>query len=237
MKSYSVLTLSRFSDHLDRCLSSIFVMQPNLALKDIYVVDDGLSPEIKERWKVNYIEGQKPFIFARNFNIGIQSTPKDQDVFFLGDDGTLLTPNGIDQLSARVQKMPHIGLISPVILGPVKNFFQIQGILNEFVTSKDLAGLPGYCPTIIFIAVYIKRIALDSVGNIPENLTGYGFEDDYFSTKMREFNLDWCIDPEIVVKHGYGKYPAASSYHRAGMDPEKMMEINRKIYEDLMNNE
>lgn len=233
MKTYCILTLSKYPDHLDRCLSSIFIAQPELSLNDIYVVDDGLPKETKTRWKVNYIEGKKPFFFARNFNIGLDQTPHDKDVFFIGDDGTLMTVGGIDHLARTASKYPNVGLISPSITGQVKNFFQTEGVLTKFTLNKEIEGIPGYLPTVVFYAVFLTRKAINAVGPIPETFSGYGYEDDYFCQKMIRHGLDWAIDPSILIRHGFGKYKAASSYHRAGMDPIKLQEINRKVYEDL----
>lgn len=233
MKSYCVLTLSRYPDHLDRCLSSIFIVQPKLSLNDVYVVDDDLPVSIKERWKVNYLEGKKPFFFARNFNIGLQNTPKDKDVFFIGDDGMLMTVNGIDRLAYIANQFPDIGAIVPCISGKVKNEHQMEGMLNQFYKRQDLEELPGYRPSIVFYAVYLTRKAIESVGLIPEELNGYGYEDDYFCKKMKKHGFDWGIEPAVLVRHGFGKYKYASSYLRAGLDPIKLQEINRKVYDEL----
>lgn len=233
MKSYCVLTLSKYPDHLDRCLSSIFIAQPGLSFEDVYVVDDGLPPDTRKRWKVNYIEGKKPFSFAQNFNIGISQTPQDRDIFFIGDDGKLMTHNGIDRLATVAAQNPVLGIVAPSITGLVKNFFQTEGVVTEFTYRENIEGLPGYLPTVVFYAVYLTRKATNLVGPIPETLSGYGYEDDYFCEQMIRKGLEWAIDPSVLIQHGFGKYQSASSYYRAGLDPFKLQEINRKIYEDF----
>lgn len=233
MKPYCVLTLSKYPDHLDRCISSLLIAQPNLSLDDIYVVDDGLPEASRKRWKVHYILGEKPFFFARNFNIGMRFTPKNKDVFYIGDDGALITQGGIDRLATISQTWDHIGIISPAITGPVKNFYQSEGVLDRVMPGKSLENLDSFCPTVVFVAVYLKRSVADAVGPIPEELNGYGYEDDYFCAKMLSLGFDWAIDPAVIIRHGIGKYRSASTYQREGLDPAKMMIENRKIYNQL----
>ncbi|MBA3237988.1 MAG: hypothetical protein H0T62_06510 [Parachlamydiaceae bacterium] len=88
-------------------------------------------------------------------------------------------------------------------------------------------------PTLMFVAVYLKRELIDVVGDISESLVGYGFEDNFYSMQMEKFNFTWIIDPSVVVFHGWGEYPAGSSYYRSGLDPREMIEVNRKIFKKI----
>ncbi len=85
----------------------------------------------------------------------------------------------------------------------------------------------------MFVAVYLKRELIDVVGDISESLVGYGFEDNFYSMQMEKFNFTWIIDPSVVVFHGWGEYPAGSSYYRSGLDPREMIEVNRKIFKKI----
>lgn len=234
MSGYCVLTLSKFDDHLDRLLDSFSKMQPNLSLSDIYVVDDGLSTTIKEKWKVHYVEGRKPFSFASNFNIGIKAIPQDKDVFLIGDDVLLGTLDGIEILAKDVYGIENIAMASPVIIGGVKNPYQRAGFLNRLALREELVNLPGYIRTLIFVAVYLKREFIEKAGAIPEELTGYGYEDDYYSKRMLDLRYEWVIDPNVLVIHGWGEHTSATSYHRSGLDPKALMQQNREIYEKLI---
>ncbi|PJD97209.1 MAG: hypothetical protein CK425_03560 [Parachlamydia sp.] len=233
MNPYCILTLSKFSDQFQRLINNLYETCPKLSKESIYVVDDGLTESVKIQWPVHYTPGKIPFIFARNFNLGIQQIPPGHDVFFIGDDAVLLTKNGIDKLAGIAYQHPRIGMTAPVISGSVGNYFQQFGVLQKPTLREELQLLPGYNPSLIFIAVYIKRELIDQVGPIPESLVGYGFEDNYFSMKLEKLGYTWAIDPSIIVYHGWGPYSAASSYLRSGQDPTELMEINRKIYKKI----
>lgn len=237
MSKYCLLTLSKFHDQLNRMLGSIKLCQPDLSLEDIYVVDDGLDPSIRDIWKVNYAQGRKPFCFARNFNEGINVIPKDKDVFFLGDDVVLTTPGGIDILSDLVHSSEVAGMAGPVIVGGVKNVYQRSGILTKTTWRQELENKPGYEPTLMFVAVYIKREVINKVPPLPDRLIGYGYEDDYFTRRMRQLGYDWLIEPKVVVLHGWDEYGAASSYLRSGQDVGKLIKLNKQIYRNILSNE
>ncbi|MBA3237983.1 MAG: hypothetical protein H0T62_06485 [Parachlamydiaceae bacterium] len=234
MKKYSILTLSRFHDQLERLIKSILVAQPDISLNDIYVVDDGLPDDFKEKWKgINYILGEQPFIFARNFNIGLKSIPIDRDLFFIGDDAVLLTLKGIDRLAETAYNNSKIGMAGTSVNGAVGNYYQKFGVLQHPTTREELRKLDYYHPTLMFVAVYLKRELIDVVGDIPESLVGYGFEDNYYSLQMAKLNYTWIIDPTVVVFHGWGEYSAGSSFYRRGLNPVEMIEVNRKIFKEI----
>lgn len=237
MNEYCFLTLSKFEDHLERLLTTTRVAQPKLRLRDIYVVDDGLSDSIKKRWKVNYIEGKKPFSFSKNLNVGLAAVPKGKDVFFIGDDGVVVTKNGINLLAKAAYSDSTLGMTGPVVVGGTNNPYQKFGVLYKPTRRSELEGKPNYQQCMIFIAVYIKREVIDKVGLIPETLSGYGYEDDYFTSKMIKAGYDWLLDPEVVVLHGWENYGSSASFRRSGHDVEKLLEHNRKIYEELKKND
>ena len=234
MKKYSILTLSKFHDQLERLLNSTLAAQPNISLDDIYVVDDGLPEEFKEKWRgVNFIQGEQPFIFARNFNIGIKAIPIDRDLFFIGDDAMLLTQNGIDRLSEAAYSNSKVGMVAPSVFGAVGNFYQKFGVLQNPTCREELCGLKFYHSALIFIAVYLKRELIGVVGDIPESLVGYGFEDNYYAMQMEKCHYTWMIDPSVTVFHGWGEHRAGSSFHRSGLNPVEMMEVNQKIFKKI----
>ncbi|MBA3237987.1 MAG: hypothetical protein H0T62_06505 [Parachlamydiaceae bacterium] len=110
----------------------MLVIQSDISLDNIYVVDDELSEDFKEKWKgINYIPGEQPFIFTRNFNIGIKAIPKDRDVFFIGDDAVLLTLKGLDPLEEVAYSSSKIGMVGISVNGAVGNFYQKFGVLND----------------------------------------------------------------------------------------------------------
>lgn len=234
MKKYSILTLSKFDDQLDRLLKSTLAAQPNISREDIYVVDDGLPESFKEKWNgVHFIPGERPFIFARNFNIGAKAIPLDRDLFFIGDDAMLLTPKGVDCLSEVAYSNSNIGMVGTSIVGAVGNFYQKFGVLTNPTSREELCHREFYNSALIFIAIYLKRELINIVGDIPESLVGYGFEDNYYSMQMERNHYTWMIDPSVVVFHGWGDHAAGSSFYRSGLNPLEMMEVNRKIFKEI----
>ena len=237
MHKYCFLTLSKFGDQLERLLSTTLVAQPNLSLGDIYVVDDGLSETTKTRWNVNYISGEKPFSFARNFNKGVAALPKDRDVFYMGDDAYIMTTHGIDLLAKAAYADAAIGMTGPVVIGFTCNYYQTFGVLFNPTVRKALVGEMAYVETMMFIAVYIKREIIEKVGPIPESFTGYGYEDNYFTSKMIKAGYDWLLDPEVVAYHGWENFHSSASFLRSGHNIEEMSIHNRKIFQDLQKND
>lgn len=234
MNPFCILTLSKFGDQFNRLMKTLFETHPNLKPEQVYVVDDGLDSSVKEKWPVHYIEGKKPFIFARNFNIGINHIPLNLDVFFIGDDVMPLTVNAVECLAQAVYKRTDFGMAAPAVCGSVGNFYQQFGALQHPTTREELQTLPAYNSALIFIAVYIKRELIDKVGPIPETLVGYGYEDNYYSLMMEKKGYTWLIDPTVLVYHGWGQFPAASSYLRSGQNPTELMKINRQIFKKIV---
>lgn len=171
MHSWSVVIPSKNSDNLQACLSAIYENEPTA---HVIVVDDGLAvrplgPE--------YVDGVKPFVFARNANIGIRAAGPDRDVILLNDDAELLTPGGFTAMSA----CPFAGVLSAAINGEI----QFRG-------------------TLPFVCVLLQREVRARVGLLDERYAhDYGWEDnDYCRAVLRVPGFRLGIFEGCKVRHG-----------------------------------
>src|ERR1051326_1988309 len=87
--SLSVIIPSRTATNLVPCITAIGERDPEVR---IIVVDDGLemSQELRKLFPTQFLAGVKPFVFARNVNLGIHAAGTD-DVILLNDDALLKT--------------------------------------------------------------------------------------------------------------------------------------------------
>ncbi len=102
---YSVVILSKTLGNLNVCLAQIAALNSRCR---VIVVDDGLDLSdgvarglgwnLCGKIGLHLVAGAKPFIFARNANIGIAAAGEDH-VILLNDDALLRTPLGFDRLA------------------------------------------------------------------------------------------------------------------------------------------
>jgi GT2 family glycosyltransferase len=173
-------------------VGSIQRAHPQLDTRKVIVVDDGVSD--RNHFPVmTWIQGIKPFIYARNVNLGIKAT--EDDIVIMGDDVLVKTPRAFDLLSEH-----DAAIVSPSIDGPVGNIEQ-SNLGNETVRESTIE--------LAFICVYITREWWDRIGPLDEDFRYYGGED-----------VDWCwraldaggrllIDGRVVVQHNAPGMPSA----------------------------
>lgn len=215
---YHVVILSQRDENLKRCLSALRERHPALPPSAVIVVDDGLSQAARDEWKgVTWLTGQKPFIFARNANLGIRAA--GTDVVLLNDDAFLQTPGGLDFLAAAARNEEDgFGLVSAGLLGRVGNH-------NQSV-KEGTEGTRAEKETLTFVCVYIPRRTIEVVGPLDERFIGYGFEDNDFCLRARNAGLRLGVVDRCVVDHSD---PLLSSF-RSKPDYVKLFEQNREIY-------
>ena len=125
-----IVILSATASNLVPCVRAILTHEPDLPPDHIIVVDDGARPEAEAHLSpVQWVAGIKPFIFARNANLGIRAA--DDDVILLNDDACLNTPQGFTQLAQLVKGQPHIGVCSAGIRGLIGNPRQLATSQRE----------------------------------------------------------------------------------------------------------
>lgn len=186
--SFSVIIPSRTVTNLEPCVRA--VMQHE-RLEDVIVIDDGLP----ERWdgveRATVIPGERPFIFARNVNIGIVAAG-DEDVVLLNDDAILETPGGLLVMAQAAEADHQIGIIGATC----------NNVGNEaqFPRGKGLRFDPRM---VCFVCVYIPRRTIDRVGMLDERFVGYGFDDDDYCLRIRRAGLKIGIHDGCFVNHNH----------------------------------
>jgi GT2 family glycosyltransferase len=154
----------------------------------IIIVDDGLSHPDKLEG-VQIIQGEKPFIFSRNVNIGIQAAGRD-DVIILNDDALLQSPDGFSILREAAAFRPEFGII-----GSTSNAVGNRGQHPQRIGLREDPRM------VCFVAVLIPRSTLDTVGFLDERFTAYGFEDDDYCLRVRKAGLKIGVHDDCFVDH------------------------------------
>lgn len=235
--SFSIIIPTRNIDNLEACLSSVrerdFKSPPR-----IIVVDDDKSGVIERAcafFEGRRVPGLKPFIFARNINLGIAAAGYD-DVILLNDDTRLISDLGFSYLSAIANGNPEYGIISAGITGAVGNTEQIAQPGTRLREAKH--------HTLVFVCVYLRREILHSLesnllggGNggryntrqwLDERFIGYGFDDDDMCERVRRLGLKLGIFDGCVVEHGV----LESSYRGHGGMTTTDLRPNRELFKE-----
>jgi hypothetical protein len=195
-----IIIPSKNSHNLIPCVSAIFELEPAIKKEDILVIDDGLDLPIKDL-KVTIIPGIKPFIFARNINLGIKAA--QDDVILLNDDALLRTIQGFTQLETIAKADSEIGLLSPAM----------NEVGNQNQWRHTQCSLREELKMLCFVCVYIPLATQKLVGLLderfghsdlcPHNCTilHYGHEDNDFSRRVREAGKKLIIYDGVFVDH------------------------------------
>lgn len=208
--SLSVIIPSRNAANLVPCLRAIAAFDPG---HRVIVVDDGLDRSALE-WEqrlpeLQIIPGVKPFVFARNVNLGIKaacdqidvttysdSIPvfapgRPNDVIILNDDALLETPGGFSLLQRQAQLHPEFGIIAATCNN--------VGNRNQWRHGIGLREEPRM---VCFVAVLVPGRTIEAVGLLDERYTGYGCDDDDYSFSVRKAGLRIGIHDGCYVDHG-----------------------------------
>jgi GT2 family glycosyltransferase len=186
--NFSVIVPSRSAANLVPCVEALRKHEPTAP---IVVVDDGIDWSAAWHLKpaLTVIPGVKPFIFARNCNLGIKAC--DGDVILLNDDALLETPFGFHELEEVSQAHPEFGVISAAT--------NVVGNLAQH--PKDV-GLREELRTLAFVCAYIPRATINRVGLLDEQFCHYGWEDNDYCRRVRESGLKLGIFDDCFVDHG-----------------------------------
>lgn len=157
---------------------------------NVIVVDDGLEWHDRESKQFvvagsTVIAGEKPFIYARNVNLGIRAAGSD-DVILLNDDALLETPGGFTAMHRFALDHPEYGVVSAK-----------TNVCNHLLPLS-----------LSFVCVLIRRPVIDVIGLLDERFTGsiagemvYGGEDDDYCYRVRRHGMKIGVFRDCFVDH------------------------------------
>jgi GT2 family glycosyltransferase len=219
--SFQVVIPSARARNLISCVQAVLANEPQMSPSDVIVVDDGARAEAETALPgVRWITGIKPFIFARNVNLGIRAA--DGDVFLLNDDARLVTPHGFSRLAARARCEAKLGLCSAAIHGIVGNRNQL---------ARPGEGVRFEAAELAFVCVFLSLEVRKIVGMLDERFSGYGFEDNDYCRRVLATGLRLGIWDGCVVDHAEG----LSSSFRSRSDLMTLIRLNQRLYEEKWN--
>jgi GT2 family glycosyltransferase len=183
----------------------------------VVVVDDGARAGSENLLPsdIVWVPGPKPFVYARNVNLGMAACPA-RDAVVMGDDVEVVTPGGFDRLADRLRAEPALAILSAAIRGVVGNRRQQE--LPDVSLRLEHDWLA-------FVCVAIRREAWERLGTLDERFAGYGSEDVDYSWRAREAGWSIGVDGACVVRHD-GSLP---STFRTRRDVSQLSAANHEI--------
>lgn len=178
--------------NLQACITAIYRMEPSINSNPsrIVVVNDGLEGDYEGLFpEVTFVQGDKPFIFAKNSNIGIRAA--DDDVILLNDDAILQSHEGFTNMWVERLKNPEFGVV-----GCVTNS---TGNRNQVPQGQP--GIREDPRMVCFIGVLIPKHTQNVVGMLDERFIHYGFDDDDYCLRVKMMGLKIGIFDGCYVNH------------------------------------
>lgn len=223
-RKWHVVIPSRETSNLRHAVKSILDTHPGIDPKRIICVDDGA----RSAWNptdpaIQWVQGAKPFVFARNVNIGMRAAGED-DVIIMGDDVEVRTPMSFDIISDTTTSVPQAGLVATAVSGPCGNPWQHwrQGDKSILDGSVEL----------VFICVYVPRSVIKLVGELDEQFVGYGMEDLDLSWRVKNRGLKLLVDQRTRVIHNK---PGMPSSWRSRPDMQAQWKHNIELFKKKWN--
>ena len=218
--AYSVVILSKDPKNLKHCVQAVRRNEPDLAPERIIVVDDDETGEILSNYHhATVIEGRKPFIFARNANIGLRYAFDEQGVdaaILLNDDAMLSRRRGFGALVSAQRFAPEYGLVAS----------SCNNVGNMNQEPKGATFIRFERRMLCFICVLIPRHTWQTVGPLDEDFTGYGFEDDAYSLAVKRAGYKLGIFDGCYVDHA-----SLKSTFRSETYPQEGFAHNQRVFE------
>jgi glycosyltransferase involved in cell wall biosynthesis len=219
--SFTVIIPSANAANLIPCVRALREREPELSPERILVIDDGARATAEvELPGVRWLDGIKPFVFARNVNRGIGAT--DGDVILLNDDARLITPHGFNRLAAMIRQHPKAGIVSAAIRGVVGNANQV---------ARDPERWRAEPKSLAFVCVYMTRTLIQQIGNLDERFVGYGFEDNDYCRRALAGGFELAVWDGCLVNHD-GKLP---STYRSRHNLPMLLDGNRRLFDSKWN--
>ncbi len=231
--SLSVIIPSRNIENLKACVEAVTLHEPGAQLIVIWDGSGGVrkASSLEELWDVQRImdrfggmvmNGGRPFIFARNCNIGIEASGPDTDVILLNDDALLQSSGGFSIMRAALDVHEKLGIVAAttnVCMTP----FQHEGTSGGVRLAQPFG--PHRFPVVSFVCVLIPRRTIAAVGLLDERYTAYGWEDVDYCRRVHDAGLLVGIDDRCFVDHARLMSTFRGDPHAAGPIDE-----GRRIY-------
>lgn len=210
---FAVVVPSKTATNLLACIAYI---RPSESKAHIIVVDDGLAGYPVD---VCVIQGEKPFCYAANCNLGISTAfmdPECTGVILLNDDALLMTPGGFSNLAQLSTEHPEVGILSATC--------NRVGNPNQKPDRFRLAFRYDPC-VLAFVCVYIPRTTVEKLGMLDERFVAYGCEDCDYCKRVLDADLKLGITETCFVDHR----SLPSSFRSSGNKPS-LSRLGRQIY-------
>jgi hypothetical protein len=222
MNKVAIVCLARYPEIFEPCRESLARFAPDVPK---ILVRDGTDISDPEGWV--QVQGEEPFIMAKNVNRGFDIAC-GWDVLFVTDDVRFIAPGTVEELQRLAYLDPQIGILSPLIRGGCDNILQREG---GTVYLSDI-GVAFSEQRLVFICPYIKREVIDKIGGLDERFIGYGWDDDDYSRRTQLAGYKLGVARHVVVQHADGASNTLSYTRRntaAGVS--QMCESNRQLFE------
>jgi GT2 family glycosyltransferase len=202
--SLSVVIPSRNVMNLIVCVEAVFRHEPGAR---VIVVDDGLDHEeliatgLVSGWAAgHFVQGAKPFVFARNVNIGIRAALAGayRDVVILNDDAVLESPGGFSIMreAAELHSFALVSATTNLAASP----FQLQTTSGGVRVARKFGA--NTFPAVAFVCVLIPGRTIEAIGILDERFTAYGWEDIDYCRRIHDAGRTIGIDDRCFVDHG-----------------------------------
>lgn len=212
-----VVIPSREIENLEECVGAILKNDPNIQPSDIVVVDDdesGLISQFCAYSNLARVQGIKPFIFARNANLGLTEAFKTADhVILLNDDALLSTKRGFSMMEGEAIRNPQYGILSAST--------NVVGNVNQHPHGAD--NIRREFRTLCFVCVLIDRFTWQTVGPLDERYAlDYGVEDGDYSYRARMAGRKLGIVDRCFVDHGSLRSSFRGKGHRSFQENKRL---------------
>jgi hypothetical protein len=222
MNGLTVVIPSRDKSNLIECMGALNAKQSHI---QIIQVDDSENRELLNiDWPfycgIN-IAGRKPFNFAYNCNLGINTAAPD-DVILLNDDALLETPSGFTAMQREAEAHPEFGII-----GATTN---LTGQPLQWTADRHPGVSPGLreVPWFAFICVLIPRRTIERVGLLDERYClDYGAEDRDYCQMVRAAGLKCGVYDYCFVDHS-----KLTSTYRGSPTGQRSSAKNKALYHE-----
>lgn len=220
---FSIVIPSNNAERLSAVLTRIHEMEPELPGDRVVVIDDGIDMNVAplfgpwfDSWE--HFRAPKPFIFARNVNLGLlECARRGHDAILLNDDALLETPGGFTMLESVMAMLTDIGILSPTC--------NSIGNPNQAYRSEYGRGIAYERRMLCFVCVYIRLEVFADGMLLDERYVDYGMDDDDYCRQAREAGWKLGVLDSVRVDHK----TLASAYRGQGAAADFRPNLRRYI--------